>query len=78
MKDPLMSRLIRVESKLTKLMLWMDMQPPQVYVTGSQKNIPTSEHDIGRALVRIETKLHALMKQEGLDPFARDTCQRKP
>lgn len=78
MKDPIMSRLIRVESKLTKLMLWMDMQPPQVYVTGSPNNIPTSNEDIGRALVRIETKLHSLMKQEGLDPFARDLCQQKP
>lgn len=70
MRDPVMTRLVRVESKLTKLMLWSDIQP--LDITGNVHNVPTSTQDIGRALVRIETKLHALMKHHGLDPFGRD------
>jgi hypothetical protein len=66
--NPLLRRLIRVESKLHNLMAYVgcprDTGPDAPLVTAT-------EADIAKYLVRIESKLQTLMHHEGVDPFSR-------
>lgn len=64
-----MHRLVRVESKLTSLMGFLQMERPRF--TPPPTNRTYSEADVTRALVRIESQLTGLMLHLGLNPYER-------
>lgn len=70
--NPVMRRLIRVESKLHNLMDYIRM-PQGKQHEADDKPLPplVNEAEIMRVLVRIESKLQALMLHEGLNPHTR-------
>jgi ribosomal protein S15P/S13E len=66
--NPMLRRLIRVESKLHNLMAYVGCPKDE----GPESSSHTAdEAEIMRHLVRIESKLQTLMKYEGVDPFTR-------
>jgi len=69
-KNPVISRLVRIESKLHTLAVFNGVNVAQLG-GGNPDPTPYSEADVTRALVRIESKLQSLMLHEGLNPHER-------
>lgn len=70
--NPMMRRLIRVESKLHNLMTYINMPTGKQNEANDKPTPPVvTEAEMIRTLVRIESKLQALMLHEGLNPHTR-------